>query len=232
MAISLLQTASGNSTGATVTAALAATASGSTIIACVGGLRSAFATGVACGTAALTAAVQAADSGASATGEIWWADNVPSGRTAVTVTFAGTGSGTGLVVYEVSGLAAGGLDKTSTGSDNTATSPLSWTSGATGTLAQANEIIIGASGQAGLPTITGPPAPWTNTQAPASGSGSGLMAGVNIVTATTSLSYAGSTTHSGTIHIATVIATFRASSAIPRTQVPRGPAAMTRSSYY
>lgn len=210
MAISVVQTQSNSGVSvSTLAVTLTSTGSQNTIIVCVATNGTAFATGVqTSGGSHLVAAKQETDS-AGSEAEIWYLDNVPAGQTSVTVTWASSPGDSNAVAYEVSGVyaAGGSLDKTAGSFADTA-SPTTWTSGNTATLSQAAEIAIGSSAQVGLiTTITGPTSPWVNTIITSNG---GICAGQKIVSATTALAYAGSTTHEGTMHSSTCVATFKA----------------------
>jgi hypothetical protein len=226
------QTNSGSSV-TTLTVTLTGTGSLNSVIATVTGNGPNFASTVELGATPLSLAVQKIDSNSTAVSEIWYLDGIASGQTSLTVSWASANSSCQVHVREVSGLlTTGSLDRISSGQLDSATSPLSWTSGSTATLSQASEIAVGCTAQIGLPgTVTPPGSPWVSTQFPASGSRQ--ESSHNIVSATTALAYAGSTTHSGTLNTSTCIATFKAApAAAAAAPPPRSTTAMVRASYY
>jgi len=141
-------------------------------------------------------------SGSSASGRVeFWADpNCAGGQTAVQVTLnTSTGVITNAHVFELSGVA------TSTPFDQSAgaawTSGTSFSSGATGTTAQAKEIAVGLAVEftaSGPPTVSGPSSPWVNvTQETNNFTGSSwqtTVAGTNILSSTGTQTYSGSST--------------------------------------
>lgn len=212
MAPVVLQTQSNSATSGAMAVTLTATVTGSTLIVALAANNNPFATSVVTsGGLNLAAAAQETDGvGGGAEAEIWYLDNVPAGQTSVTATYASPPSHMNIVAWEVSGVffAGGSLDQISAGFLDSASSPTVWGSGTTPVLSQASEIVVGASAQTGLSqAITGPSSPWVNVIITSAG---GICAGTNIVSATTAQGYTGSTTHSGTDHTATVVATFRA----------------------
>lgn len=228
MAISVVQTKTNTgTTGTTLNVTVTSTTAGHSLIVAVGEYQSGGSPGevlsISAGTASFSSITGNQDLSGKVVAEIWAADNIPSGITTVSITFLSANTDTTATVYEVSGLnPAGSADKVNVNDNDSATSPISWTSGTTATLTSSSEIAIGMTSQAAaITTITGPSSPWTNT-ALTSGSLK-TMAGQNIVSATTGLAYAGTSTHSGTADTATVIATFAAISnvsvALPVAQV-------------
>jgi hypothetical protein len=123
-------------------------------------------------------------------GAIWYDPGCASGQTSVVVSISG-GSGVSgeiyVAVYEVAGVLF--ADQHSTG--DAASGAVSWSSGATGTTAQASEIFFGAcTASTAIPTVTGA-GTWT-TQS----SGLGALDQVSGFQAVTST---GTATFSGTI---------------------------------
>jgi hypothetical protein len=125
--------------------------------------------------------------------EIWTDRNAASGQTSVVISWSGGVSTTVAGrIEEWPGIvtAVSPVDKTSTGTGTTATS---WSSGATGPLTQAAEIVTGmVANTSGLSTsITGPSSPWTNQAEVDSATAIGEMNGWQQVAATTSQTYSG-----------------------------------------
>jgi len=160
--------------------------------------------------------------------EIWSDRSCAGGQTAVVVSFnAGTGTNPGQVVYveEWSGLTTTPLDKTS-GANGSSTTP---SSGTTGTLTQANELVVGVIGVSGGSTVTvggAPVPPWTNTAQINFTTNTALMAGYQVVSSTAGQTY------SGIVSIVAAwgacVATFLASAATTPgiAQVSLGPAGL------
>lgn len=132
----------------------------------------------------------------AATGFTWLDLNCASGQTAVSITATG-GSGTLALmasVYEWQGLAAASvLDKTA---NSVSAGSTSWTSTATATTVQADEVWVGAvfTTQSSAGTITGPAGPWTNLAQVSQAQGSFAdrwMSGYQQVSATGAATYAG-----------------------------------------
>ena len=142
----------------------------------------------------------------NADAEIWSDRDCAGGQTSVVVTFsAGSGSNLGMAAWveEWSGLLTTPPADQVSGDTGTGTSP---TSGATGTLAQATELAAGVI--AATQSVTGPSSPWVNQSLLTAG-GLRLMAGHQVVAATTPVTYSGTMT-SGTWEA--VIVTFKAAS--------------------
>ena len=140
--------------------------------------------------------------------EIWADANCSGGHTAVVVTFSGAITDAELNVIEWNGL-SGTADKTQTNDGQIVSS---WSTGSTGTLSQASEVAFGVvcvDALGGEITITGPASPWTNlaqvTADPVNGDAQ--MAGYKQVSATTALTYNG-TTDNAMVYVA-AIATFK-----------------------
>ena len=133
--------------------------------------------------------------------EIWTDRNATSGQTSVVISWTG-GSGAILGVAgrveEWAGIITGSspVDKTNTG---TAASS-SWSSGSTGTLTQASEVVVGMVAEPGGSgnTITGPSSPWTNQAQVNSSTNVGMMSGWQQVSATTAQTYSGTLVTSNT----------------------------------
>lgn len=128
--------------------------------------------------------------------EIWTDQNCAGGQTSVVITASGTALEMCAWVMEWSGiLTTAAVDKTN--STNTASN--TWTSGATGTLSQSNELVVGVVGEfwGGSLTYTGPSSPWTNLTQLSQSSQAYLLAGYQVVSATTAQTYNGTATGFG-----------------------------------
>lgn len=190
----LVQSASNSaSSSASVTVTLNPTGGGNCLVVCIGGLAGSApsVSGVTLGGSAGNFAKAAGHTVASFTDgdcEIWTDQNCSGGQTAVTVTFSGSQTDAYAWVMEWSGIAGtGAVDKTNSGS--TTSSPSS--SGSTGTLTNTSEVVIGASLAACVTSGTsqaGPGSPWTNLAQISAGDGT-LIAGYQVVTANTALTY-------------------------------------------
>ena len=136
--------------------------------------------------------------------------NIAGGQTAVKLTMGSSASILG-TVFEVSGLVAtGAFDKSNKG---TSTSAATFSSGSSGTLSQANEFVVGivADNSQASNTFTGPSSPWTN-EAQQQETAVNELCGYQIVSATTALTYSGTST--GNEFSASAIATFEGSSVV------------------
>lgn len=152
-----------------------------------------------------------------------WLDlNCAGGQTSVAITFTG-GTGTQqffAAVYERDDLlTASAFDKTASN-----TSTIAWTSGATATLSQANEVIVGAVFISGSsqPTITGPSSPWANLTTQTATQGAFLVAwqsGWEAVSSTAAVTYAGTSTN-GTDGTALVVTLKQATAAAAASVLP------------
>lgn len=215
---SLVQSKSGTITsGTTLTITLnSPTGAGNCLIVGVGagqGTTNPTVSGITLGGAAGNfAAGKAVNNNSDEACEIWVDQNCAGGQTSVVITFnAGSGSGQGNAawVMEWTGIVpASPVDKT----NGATTFNASWSSGATGTLTQPSELIVGAVAIFGSSsnTITGPSAPWTNlaqVNAGAAATGAALMVGYQAVTATTTQLYSG--TDSGGSAYGAVIVTLK-----------------------
>jgi hypothetical protein len=123
--------------------------------------------------------------------EIWVDAGLGVNSTSVVVTFAASIAAGMVYVEEWSGvLTSSAVDKTNSGSSSTST----FSSGSSGTLTQANEVVVGAVVAdllSGTPTLTGPSSPWTNlTQINAASQS--LLCSYETVSATTAQTYTGS----------------------------------------
>jgi hypothetical protein len=144
--------------------------------------------------------------------EIWTDQNCAGGQTAVAITYSGSATVNAGWAEEWSGiLTSAAVDKTNGGGATTT----SWSSGATGTLTQASEVVLGAvfCFTGSTLTITPPGSPWTNLGQQGASSGGGLQAGYQIVTATTSLTYNGTQNGVSVEVNAAVIVTLKAAAA-------------------
>lgn len=213
----LVQSQSGSiASGATLTVTLgSATTAGNCLIVCAGAAQASAdptVSGITLGgSAGNFAVVKAVNNNADADCEIWADPGCAGGQTSVVVSFnAGSGSqqGNAVWVMEWSGVTVSGpVDKV----NGANASGSSFSSGSTGTLTNASELVIGAVAYFGSSsnTITGPSSPWTGlAQVNAGGGGNGvaLAAGYQVVSATTSLAYSG--TNSVSNGYGAVIATF------------------------
>ena len=224
MSPSLVQSKSATgTTGTSVTVTLTSnTGAGNCLVVCVGATQattnptvSGITLGGSAGNFALAKAVNT--NGTAVDCEVWADPNCAGGQTSVVVSFnAGSGSGLGYVVWvmEWSGIVTSSpVDKTNGQAPGASAS---WSSLSSGTLSQASELVIGAIAQSAgsNSTITGPGAPWTNLAQVNAGIDVGLMAGYQVVSATTAQTYNGTQSLSGAGYGA-VIATFKASGGGP-----------------
>jgi hypothetical protein len=192
LSFALVQSKSGTATsGTTVTVTLtSSTTAGNCLVVYAGAYQSASAptvNGVTLGGSAGNFA-QAVWDFVGCDAEIWVDQNCAGGQTSVVITFAaGAGSslGMGAWVEEWSGVALTSPADKNAVNDGTSTSP---SSGSTGTLSGANELAGGVI--AATQSITGPSSPWTN-QSQLTAGGLRLVAGHQVVSATTALTYSG-----------------------------------------
>jgi len=153
--------------------------------------------------------------------EIWYGLDIAGSQTAVSISFnAGSGGTAGLtaLVMEWSGLAtSAGFDQKAGASG----SGTSFSSGATGTLGQASEVVIGVIAAAGgsSNTISGPASPWTDLTQVNSSTTVAMVAGYQVVSSVAGLSYAGTLSNA---KWSSVIATFKAASSSPTPPAPGG----------
>lgn len=196
MTAALVQSALNKSSTGTVTITFStATTAGNCIIVGSGsakGTTNPVITGVTLGSTAFTAQANGENAAANSDSEIWYLQNCPGGQTTVTVTYsAGSGTNFGEAAWamEWSGLATSSvLDTHPAGGSGTSTA---FTSNSTGTLAHANEVLIGACSAVALTeTITGPGSPWTLLAAQSQSFLHSLV-GYQVVSATTSQAYSG-----------------------------------------
>ncbi len=215
MAITVLQTKTATGTIATtLTVTISATTAGSSLFVTTGEFKATgaqFVTGVTAGAATFTDGQFQQDGGGAVFSEVWWADNIPSGITSVVITFQGANTDTAAIVYEVSGLTSSSVDTSTGNGANSSSSPFSWSSGTSTTLAQSSEIAIGTTAQAIVTTITGPGAPWVNTAL--TSVSLKMMSGTKILSSTAGVAYAGSTTFTGTADFATCVMMFKGAAA-------------------
>lgn len=217
MAPSLIQSKSGTITsGTSLTITLTSpTTAGNCLLVAVGATRSTTnpaVTGITLGGSAGNFAIaKGQNTAGDADAEIWVDPNCAGSQTSVVITFSagsGTGQGNAAWVMEWSGLVtSAATDKTNGGSNTNGT----FSSGATGTLTQASEVIIGcvmtfATGG----TISAPGAPWTELGSLTAGTNNSFAAGWQVVSATTTQTYNGTVSGSGQVW-ASVVATFKAS---------------------
>jgi hypothetical protein len=186
MAISVVQTVKSN----TATTTIASTGSGNTLVVTFNSFKSSGTPSVTSVTLGGTDLTQAKAVTLNSSGEfasyIYYLGGIASGQTSVVISGTNlvfTSGNGGVCIYEISGL--GALDKTNSGSSASATT---YSSGATGTLSQASELVIGT---ANVDVSGGTlPSGFTNT----TDSGDSWVSGYQIVSATTSVTYTGSTT--------------------------------------
>lgn len=240
MTISIVQTKTGTATSAsslTLTLASGTTAGHSLIV--VGGeFKSAGSggpqpiIGVTLGGTGLNLADQWEDSNSAVCSECWVLDNIAGSQTSVAISYLGSNTDIAAAAIEVAGLnAAGSLDNTWHAQDNDFTTSSSWSSGSTGTLNQASEIAFGVSVLQGTScSITGPSSPWSNTTLSISTTFK-VIFGNNIVSANTALSYAGTSSASGTGNGSSLIATFKAAQPLGAAHLVVGQA-VNRAAYY
>jgi hypothetical protein len=139
---------------------------------------------------------------------IWIDEDCAGGQTAVAVAFSG---GTGLSpevavwVEEWSGVKSSGAVDVS--NDGTGSGGTTFSSNSSGTLSQANELVIAAVAAFGPSmTITGPATGgWTNLAQESAGTSVGLMAGYQVVSATTALTYSGTLSTSSSDYAAVIV---------------------------
>jgi hypothetical protein len=228
--VPLVQSKSGSITsGTTLTLTLAAgTTAGNCLVNYIGeaqGTTNPVVSGITLGgSAGNYVAAKKAINNADANAEIWVNWNCAGSQTAIVVTFtAGTGISQGNEGWaeEWSAILATSnpVDKTNGGNGSSAAP----TSGSTGTLTQPNEVVVGCI--CSLASITGPSTPWTN-QAQVTAGGSNLVAGHQVVTATTAQTYSGTT--ASAVWGAVVVSLLEAAAATPATFTPphtplRGP---------
>lgn len=214
MAPSLVQSASNTATsGTSVTVTLgSSTTAGNCLVVYVGEVESTTnptVSGITLGgNAGNFAQAGAAINDADANCEIWTDQNCAGGQTSVVVTFnAGTGTSQAneVLVEEWSGIAlSGAVDKTNGQNAGSA----SWSSGSSGTLSQASELVVGAVSVFSAPTITGPSSPWVNQAQISASTNGAMLAGHQVVSATTAQTYSG--TIASSIAWGAVIVTLKA----------------------
>lgn len=217
MAPTFVQSASGTATaGTTITVTLSSpTTAGNCLIVKVGTFESTAAPTVS-GITLGGSAGNFADAKNISTGtvfcDIWTDQNCAGGQTSVVVTLTG-GAGSfpcyAAVVEEWSGVQTASAVDTVNGG---ASSGTTFSSGSSGTLAQPNEVVVGAA-YVESSTITGPGAPWTELSAVVvtnSIINCALQCGYQVVSATTAQTYSGT---NGSGPWASVIVSLKGSSA-------------------
>jgi hypothetical protein len=195
MAITIVQqaSASGFSTGSAITATLPSpTTAGNCLVVCASGGSGAIISGITLGGASGNFAL-AKRGNTNNDAEIWTDQNCAGGQTAVAVT-PSTFSVLTFVVYEVAGLlTTGAVDVTVSGTG----AAVPWSSGTSATTSQPNELWVGCCG-INVTSETGPASPWVNTAVNNStSSGNWVVAGVQIVSATGTVTYNGTGTGGG-----------------------------------
>ena len=224
----LVQSKSGTTTSATsLTIALTnPTTAGNCLVVCAGledGTDNPTISGITLGGAAGNfAAAATAYSNSYVNAAAWIDPSCAGGQTSVVITLTGgTGGGAGQCawVMEWSGLQVAPLDKAPAGTNNSGTS---WSSPSTGTLSQSSELVIACMYSDAGGTVTAPGTPWTEL-AQLTESGNILAVGYQVVSATTAVTYSG-TSSSG--DYGACIITLLASAAVPYSPpvlVPPGP---------
>ena len=188
MSILLVQHASNTGTGSTLDVTLGANATANNCLAVAAGSAASGAqtvSGITLGGSADNfAKAKSLTEGSVVDCELWTDQGLTKASEAVVVTWSGSPSdGGAAVASEWSGVkTSSAVDKTNSG----AAATTSWSSGASGTLSQAAEVILGAVCCFTLTTvtITGPGSPWTNF-AQAADSIMAVMCGYIITSATT-----------------------------------------------
>ena len=200
----------------TASSTIPALGSGHLLVVCINSWGSASTptiSGVTIGSAALKFAVTKVNPSTSFPASwIYYLENAPAGQTALAIAGSnlsiGSSSDGGVDIYEVAGIAgSNALDQTAASSLNFAAT--TWTSNATGALAQASEIAFG-TGDLNEPTVSGA---WSLT----ADSGIGKATGYQIVSSTAALTFNGtqpSSTYSA------VLATFKAGSVLGASPTP------------
>lgn len=207
----LVQSASNTAaSGSSLTVTLSPTGGGNCLVACIGGLAGSApsVSGVTLGGSAGNFALARKQSVASFTDgdcEVWTDQDCAGGQTSLTVTFSASQTDLFAWVMEWSGIAGiSAVDKVNSGSGTSS----SFSSGSSGTLTNPGEVVIGASlaaSAAGTTAEAGPGSPWTNLAQIQAGSGV-LIAGYQVVTANTALTYSGTASGgNGTFMSAAVI---------------------------
>ncbi len=125
--------------------------------------------------------------------DLWTCPNAPSGQTVIVVTFGGTAASPSVMgsALEITGLFTSGVNDKSAGAVGTASGAFS--SGATATLSQVNEVAIGAVGAGGpnFPTLVGPGGAWTSLPQVTAASGRALLTAYDVVSAVTPVTFSG-----------------------------------------
>jgi hypothetical protein len=205
--------------GTTLTMTFSAgTTAGNCVVIKVGSnqaLLAALISGVTLGGAAgnFARAIRSSSGSSSSNAEIWADPNCTGSQTSVVATFAGGSGGTigyaGIAEEWSNLLTTSPLDKPASLSG---TGTTSWQSTSTGALSQTAEMaaaVVSAAGGTGI-TITGPSSPWTNSSQINASTDVAVMAGQQVVSATTALNYSGTFSNNDTYGC--VIATFKAAS--------------------
>lgn len=200
MSPTLVQNKSGTATsGTSITVTLTSnTTAGNCLIVKVGafqGTTTPTVSGITLGGSAGNFAKAKSGAGTTVDCEIWTDQNCAGGQTSVVVTFnAGTGTLLTMAVQveEWSGLAtSGAVDVDNSGANSSSTS---WSSGSSGTLTNANELVVGAVYSSNpSSTLTTPGSPWTElTQVTVTNTiTSKLGTAYQVVTANTAQTYSG-----------------------------------------
>lgn len=240
MAITQVQAKTGTATtGTTVTVTLSsATTAGNILVVyvlAIEGTTNPVVSGITLGGAADNFALaERANSALHGNCEIWADPNCAGGQTSVVVTFtAGTGVNTSYAVNveEWSGIVPSSPVDVVNGQNSSGAATSAWSSLSSGTLSQASELVVGAVAGlivSGTLTITGPGAPWTNISQVAPRVNNVLLAGNQVVSATTAQTYNGTLSSAG--QWAAVIVTLKGTSAaLPPALVPPQPPRRTLS---
>ena len=191
-----VQSVSFTGTSSPISVTLSATGTGNCLVVFFGatGISVPTITGITLGGAAGNFAQAAGVTTAILDTEIWTDFNATPGQTAVSISFGGSSPHVAGRVEEWAGIITSGnpVDKTSTGNDG-GSAGTSWSSGATATLTQANETVVGMSANTSGTnnTITGPSSPWTNQAEVDQTVNLGELNGWQLVSATTAQTYSG-----------------------------------------
>jgi hypothetical protein len=204
VAITIVNTTSSTASGAVT---IPSTTALNSLVVAIGQNTTTFMSALVLGASNLAAAIQG--TGTTCSSEVWWLDGIPGGVTSITLTPGASPSHFSAVIFEVSGIGGpgGSKDKSNTHGVSSSTF-VSWSSNSSGTLSSSSELCVGAMGFAGVPSgQTGPGGSWSDTSPT-----NWMMAGTNIVSATTAQTFSGTATCSGTGNSSTSIATFKAGS--------------------
>lgn len=209
-----VQTVSGTSTGTSLSLTLASTTKGNTLVVTVvtsatpanPTVSSITLGGTSVGSQVATAGSVSADAQSSF---MWQAQNIAGGQTAFVCNITTGNTGSFCVIVE-EWPPMGVVDVTSVSANGT--SGTTFSSGASGTTKQSEEVAIGCVGAfnaTAIGTITGPTSPWVNqTQETSASTHVGLLMGYENLSTTGTATYSGS--FGVTASYAAIVAVFRA----------------------